>query len=280
LVTVLAYDEKVESVGLSLLERLADLELKSLFLARDLARCRERLSRLAEPVRARARVLPIPQDPVLFAALRLASLAVCKYGFMQVSECLTLQTPTVCVYYEGPRWLERLPEEARRMTWMTAADHADDATEAAARRLLALGADAVGQVHRGELGASAATVDFLERLPRSPRPETWSETLALGLPEEAVLTALAAVHGPGVELRSLRSLRLRDLPGGMLHSLLCGYRCNGRTGWFRLWARGFFTPEALASDLAAAAERRILFSSSHHRLLIEVDLGQAQLPAL
>lgn len=280
LVTVLAYDEKVEKIGLSLLERLADLDLAALFVARNPERCQERLAALPAAVRRRARVIPVPADAVFFAALRLASLAVCKYGYMQVSECLTLQTPAICVYYEGPRWLAMLPEEAQALTWMTELAEADDGTVAAARRFLALAPDEVRRIHRGDFGAAATTAGFLERLPRSPRPETWSETLALGFPEAAVRAALAACHGGEVELLRLRSLRLRDLPQGRLHGLLCGWRRGGETGFTRLWARAFHTAEALAADLAAAGERRVLFTSAGDCLLIEADLGQGLLPPL
>jgi len=283
LLTVLGYDSKVEKLGISLLERLDATDFEVLFLARDPGQCEDRLSRLPPAKRPRARVIAQPSDPILFGLVELSRLAVVKYGYMQVSECLALRTPVIVVYHEGPQWLKHLPEVCRRFVHVTSSAQADVATEAAFRRLWDLPAVHLADIHTGPLQATAMAAKFLERLSRVPPRNPWPECVELGFREEHVVTSLRALHpGLTVTLRRLRSMRLRELPESALSSLVCAYTVDGEPRCARLWARIYQSSEAMDADLRAGEPRgrRVLYSAPASRLVVEADVGQAMLPAL
>jgi hypothetical protein len=287
LVTILAYDQKVQDLARSLLVRLdgsmgadgADTEY--LFLARRADEAPDLFDTLPESLRARVRIIPIPPDPVLFGLVQLARLAIVKYGYMQVSECLALRTPVVAVYHEGMTWVDTLPMLCQRFVCVS--QEADDRTVATATRLLAVRPDDMSAIHNGELGAAARTAEFLEQLPRAPRRETWADSTGLGFREERVRSALAGELGTDIfKLDVLRATYLRTVPDGELYSLVCGCRVDGSERFVRLWGRQYIGEEAVERERLAAdgSSRRVLFASPPDRLLIEADLGQQMLPPL
>jgi len=283
LVTVLAYDRKVQELARSLLGRLDATvggAAEYLFLARQPSDGPELLASLPEPIRVRVRVVPIPPDPVLFGTVQLSRLAFAKYGYMQVTECLALRTPVVAVFHEGNTWMDSMPMQCQRFVCVTR--EADDRTVAEAARLLASEPGDLAVIHDGELGAAAKTARFLEDLPRSPRAGTLEESRRLGFRDHRLHAALARELGvDDFELRDLRAMSLRDVPDGELWSLVCRCATAGEERVVRLWARQFASSEAVALDAAAAdPSRRILSASGADRLLIEADLGQRLLPAL
>src|SRR5262245_66670249 len=119
------------------------------------------LGDLSGPLRTRVRIVPIPADPVLFGVVQLSRLAIAKYGYMQVSECLALRTPVVAVYHEGNTWVDRLPVRCQRFVWPTR--EADDRAIAAATRLLHTDPGEMDDIHNGRFGAAAETAGYLER---------------------------------------------------------------------------------------------------------------------
>jgi hypothetical protein len=281
LVTVLAYDRKAERLGFSLLERLDAPGADFVFMARRPEECAQRMAGLPPELRGRVRVLGLPPDPLLFGLIELSRLAVVKYGFMQVSECLALHTPVICAYHEGPTWVGLLPPACSPFIHVAKQDEADDRTVAAARKLLSIPADAMRPIHSGGFGASGGAADFLELL-AGQRQETWSEAVAK-FPEEQVRAALQATVGrSGFDLLQLRAMRLRSLQGEELYSIVCRCGLNGDERFVRLWGRRFSSAWGVRRRRLATARsgRRVLYASPRQRVLIESDAGQASLPPL
>lgn len=283
LVAVLAYDVKVEQLGVSLLGAGALPEAELLFITRDKQRCRQRLSNLPEGAGAQARVIDIPPDPVLFGCLELARLAIIKYGFMQTSECLALRTPSILVYYEGPKWTEFLPRNCESFLHVTERSEADAATIAASHRLLQIDLDRMDGLHNGRRGAAIESADFLENLPRTPRRDAWRECLRLGFTEEAILQSLKTQH-PKRELSvfKLRASCLRNLKDYQVYSLLCGYYLDGERQHERWWGRLYSSRKAAKTDFREAVDagRHVLYFSDRKRIMIEFDVGEELLPRL
>jgi hypothetical protein len=284
LITVLAYDEKVEKLGLSLLPSLAQDGVEAAFLSRDPERCRERLAALPEATRRRAGVLAIPPDRVLFGLIRRARLAIAKYGFMQVSECLSLSTPVIAVYHEGPRWLDSFPTACRSATHMTHEAEADAATVAAARHMLALGPEALAGVHDGSLRAAPRAAEFLERLRLRSPAETLTGAEELGIDARAFRRALRAHLGRPPRGLAVRAMYSRELPDCCIHAVVCRSEVDGDRTCVRLWGRVYASRRAARRDRRAArdndSQRRVLYFSGRRRLMLELDLGQARLPPL
>jgi hypothetical protein len=281
LISVLAYDRKAERLGFSLLERLDAPGTDFVFMARRREECKRRTAGLPAELRTRVRVLGLPPDSLLFGLIELSSLAVVKYGFMQVSECLALHTPVICAYHEGPTWVGLLPPACSPFIHVAEQDEADDRTLAAARKLLDIPADAMRPIHSGGFDASAGAADFLERL-AGQRQETWSEAVAK-FPEEQVRAALQARVGRSrFDLLQLRAMRLRSLRGEELYSIVCRYRINGGERFLRLWGRRFSSSWGVRRRRldAVRSGQRVLYASPRQRVLIESDAGQALLPPL
>lgn len=281
-VSVLAYDGKVQRLAFSLLERLPG-GTEWVVMSRQPAECERVAATLPEAVRERVHVFGLLPDPLLFGLIELSDLAVAKYGFMQVTECVALRTPVICAYHEGPTWADFLPADCKPFIHVAVDDTADAVTEAAARRLLALHPDDMRSLHGGSFDAVERTADFLERLPRRPRGGAWTEAIEQ-FPERHVRRAVRrAVGDDALALDALRVMRLRLLADGELHSLLCRCTLAGDDErHVRLWARRYASRKAArhARREAARAGRPLLFASPLRRLLIEADLGQAELPPI
>lgn len=284
LIAVLAYDEKVERLAVSLLGQIGEDGWETVFLARQPDRCGERVNRLPENIRKNVRVTGIPADPVLFGLIKAARLAICKYGFMQVSECLSLQTPVIAVYHEGPCWLDALPKACRPLTWWTAQAEADPETVSAAKRLLATTSAEAQALHSGGFDAVGQTVEFVESVAGKPPQYGWGEAEALGFGESAIGGALRRRFGThDVKVAKLRAMLLREWPGGQIYCIVCQAVLGGRREWVRLWGRrhlrrwdAFRDWVALKSDPA----RHVYYFSLRGKLLIESDIGQGALPPI
>lgn len=282
-IVVLAYDEKVERLGVGLLAELDDPEVEAVFIGRRAEGPDDYLDALGEAWRERLRVLEPPDDPTLFSLLALARLAIVKYGFMQVTECLALGTPVIAVFHEGLHWHRQMPPASRELIHDTAASEADGATVEAARRLLRLPPAAMKRVHDGRLDAAARAASFLEALPAGPRGRGVRRNRWAGFAPRHVKKALAALHGqPVEELSLLRFMRLRNVPDCAIFVILCGYRVGGEARHARLWGRRYRSFRAARQDLdqAAGRGRQVLFVSRWRRRAIEVDPGAEALPSI
>jgi hypothetical protein len=111
---VLAYDQKVLRLGLSLLKALADVE--AVFISPAVEQVRDKLSELPAAIAARARAIATPEDSLLFGLLQLARCAVTKCGYMQVTESLSLHTPVIGIYYPGYYSFDHLPGPLKKFT--------------------------------------------------------------------------------------------------------------------------------------------------------------------
>jgi hypothetical protein len=282
LITVLAYDNKVERIGVSLLERLEGREAEWLFVSRQPEVCCERIGVYLDRGK-RARVISQPPDSVLFGLIGFSKLAIVKYGFMQVTECLSLRTPVIVGYHEGPTWLNLLPESSRGFAHVTSADFADDATLDAAQRFLGLPPDAMDAIHDGRFAAAAQAADFIEQLPRTPRSDTTAECLEQGFTRQALVAALrSAFPDHSVALGALRSMLLRERPDHDTFALLCDCLVDDQQRAVRLWGHRYASEGGLVQEAQAAAEqgRKVLHVSAADRVLIEADVGQAMLPPI
>lgn len=281
LVTVLAYDNKVEALGLSLAKSLGPAHI--VFCARDPERCSRRLAGLRLDATTVVTVIAQPPEPTLMGLLELSDLAIVKYGFMQVTECLALRTPTIAVYHEGPEWVDFLPDVAQQFVHVAVKAEADRRTIESARHLLELPAGALAPVHAGASSGVGDAADFLDRFPARPRAAAPQEWTALGLSRDHILAALKALHpGTTIDLRSVRAMRLRSLPELDIIAISCGYSQGRTEAHARLWARTYPTEDIARADcqrlVSESPARRILFSSSPDRVLLEANVGEAKLP--
>jgi hypothetical protein len=285
LVTILAYDEKVEQLGISLLKKLDRPDVHFLFCSKHPEALKEAFGQLPEETKQRAWVIGQPPEPILFGLLERSKLAVVKYGFMQVSECLALQTPVIVVFHEGPTWLESLPEASQQFTWVTTHPEADYETVEAAARFLSLDPGAMNEIHTDGFGAAADAAAFLEEIPLKPRSGTEAECELLGFTQAAILPALRQWFPDSeLSLHLLRATRLRITPEYQLYSVVCGFSANGSKQFARMWGRLYGSPQAAFADIQAATQpgsgRRPLYSSPEECILLEDDNGEAELPPL
>jgi hypothetical protein len=137
-------------------------------------------------------------------------------------------------------------------------------------------------IHSGGFDASAQTADFLDTVAAQPSVRLRAETTKT-FPEKHVQSAVrTAVGGRTVSVSQLRSMRLRSLPGEELYSVACRCTMDGNERFVRLWAHRYSSAWAARRGRrnAALLGRRVLFTSLRHRLLIEPDIGPAELPPL
>ncbi|MEM8960952.1 MAG: hypothetical protein AAGD38_05700 [Acidobacteriota bacterium] len=278
LVTVLAYDAKVERLATSMLPDLVGAGATVVFCSRDPEACRRRWPAL--PPTARVAALAQPSEATLIGLLDIASLAIVKYGFMQVAECLTLGTPAIVVYHEGPTWVDYLPPSSRACVWVTASPARDRRTVEAALSFLDQPSNALDEIHDGRLDALERAAAFFDAIPRTPR-DTTSECAALGFDRPAVIAALDhALPGRGDDLVTTRAIRVRTASEADIYILVCRLR-DGST--IRLWGRCYADPDAAAADQEHARHdphRRIFHFDATTSIAIEADLGEALLPPL
>ncbi|HEX4966716.1 MAG TPA: glycosyltransferase [Thermoanaerobaculia bacterium] len=282
LVVVLGYDSEVLSFGLSLMEALSAQGFEALVVVSRWTGEEERLAK-SRQAPGRVRIIHPPADPVLFGLVERARLAVVKYGYMQVTECMTLRTPAVVVYRGSVPWLRQLPPGFEPFLHVVQPGAASREAVGGAHRLLALDRSTMPAAgHAGCAGAAAMAVRFLEKLERASS-EIGEACSQLGFTLERASAALACRHpGRKVEAGQLRALRLRTLPCCDLYSLACNYRLNGSERSARLWGRLYETPGRARADFRRASTpssgRHVLFFDPDTRVLFEEDLGEAALP--
>jgi hypothetical protein len=283
LMTVLGYDEKVQGLGQSLMAALSDADF--LFVTPEAAACEEALSHAPTGRNVRARCLAPPADRELFGILQLSRLAVVKYGFMQVTECLALGTPAVVVYHHSARWLDELPDVGKRFTWVTRRSEADRRTIAAAKRFLAQDPAAMAAVHDGTWDAAGRASAFLTSMARSPRTGAREEAAVLGITHERLVHALRSARPvEDVELTSWRAVRARATADHILYIVVVLFRADGQDASDRLWARIYPSTSAALHDYEATQQtetwRQVRYFAPRERIMLEAAVGEARLPQL
>jgi hypothetical protein len=285
LLLLLAYDPRVEHLGLSLMERLDDPALSALFISGNGARVLGRLNDLQPGVAERIRVIAPPQDDVLFGLIQAAGCAVTKCAFMQVTESLSLHTPVIGLFYPGGFSLDIFPRNIRAFSHMTSHVDADPETVKAARRFLNMDRGQLKAVHDGTLAAAARAADFLESMPPTPRADTTAEVTRLGFTMADIENAIGQLENhTSPRINQVRSAYLRKFPDHDLHELLCDYSLNGTRRVARLWGRIYRRRWDLYAERRraglAGSRRRLLTSSLWRNTLLEMDLGEEVLPSI
>lgn len=303
LITVLAYDETVEGLGIALFAALADPELTGIFITHEPEACHQRLAALPADLVSSIRVLSPVSDPLLFGLLQISRLAIGKCGFMQIAESLSLGTPIITYRPQGGFYLPHIPKICHKFAFSTESPEPSSELVATARRLLALRPEEVPQFHQGGFGAADRVAEHLESLTALPSRDLTAESAALGLTEERLLRPLRALHPEGdLEIVEARLVTLRILDNNQLgfeakgRLALCHYRCDGEPLCERLWIRSFPSSEeteeyvretraAIAESLRVGAppfeaERQIYDVDLPFRYVVERYTGDAMLPPL
>ena len=283
--TVLAYDASVETLGASIVGRLDRDDVGAVFISHRPDVCRQRLEALPDAVRERVRVIEPLDDRRHFGLLQESRLVVGKCAFMQVSECLSLQTPIIGFYFQGDFHLDLIPDECRPFSHMTADLACDEETLERARRFLDLTPFDMRAVHDGGLGAAERTATFLEQLPKTARAGTTAECAGHGLTRDVLRDALGqSCQGSDVRIVDVRMSVVRESKQQLMFAVLCRYSVDGRAEARRLWFRRFTHADDLQAELDRALDpetrRTVLYQSIPHRALLEQDIGEAALPPI
>jgi hypothetical protein len=155
---------------------------------------------------------------------------------------------------------------------------------ATVRAFIAAEGGDIRQLHAGPLDAVTRAADFLEQVSRRPRADTTAACACQGYPIPLLEAALDARFRSGVTVRRARCTRLRHSAAGRVDAIACEFTVRDRQSFTVLWGRRYASAESAAADLAAAtapgSSRRVLFASPAERLLIERDVGEAELPPL
>lgn len=281
LIVVLAYDENVEALGLSLLEQLEDEKAEMIFLTPREETLRKKLRRSNHRLKGLGAASP-PCEGALFGLIQAARLAVAKCAFMQLTECLCLRTPVIGFYYKGEFTLDLLPPSYRRLTSSTDSHDADEETVATARRFLEMREEELSSVHDGQLGGAEKAAELLTQFAAKPRRDPSKDCANLGFPWESIVRALESLHeGASPQLEEARSCKLRDRPGHLIFSLACHYRVEEEPRFARLRGHLFASGEDANRERASLEPAsRWLFQTPSRDCLIEFDTGQLALPEL
>jgi hypothetical protein len=285
LMLVLAYDQKVEQLGISLLRKINEPELTTLFVASHVQELQKRLAELPSPITERTHVILPPNDQVLFGLLKIARCAITKCAFMQVTESMSLHTPVIGFYYEGDFSFDLLPKVMQSFSHTTSDASADSKTVAAARRFLHMDPHLLQVVHNGELEAASKTAAYLESMSSLPRNDTTGEVEQLGVMQRHLLSAIENLRGERPTLiHQVRANYLRKFPDHDLYNIVCEYSLQGKKFFDRFWARKFRTWLGVLMEYRRArpgeSRRQVLHTSPLNRLLIEVDMGEESLPSI
>jgi hypothetical protein len=196
---------------------------------------------------------------------------------------MALRTPVILVYYEGPRWLEYLPEACRPFAFFTSASEADTSLLEEAQKFLNMSPERMSAVHNGEFGAAAKTADFIESFPLNQRQETVCSIT--GNAQKYIFDVLEKLH-PGKKVTPflVRYLCVRILTGFRLYTIVCGCSVDGTKKYIRLWGRFYDSREAaeenFREEYAQDSKRQVYFFSVDEQVLVEADVGQSILPRL
>jgi hypothetical protein len=282
---VLAYDEKVKRLGISLSKKMNEPELTTLFVISNVEELQNQLQELPPEIQNRTRVIPPPNDEVLFGLLKIARFAITKCAFMQVTESLSLHTPVIGFYYEGDFSFDLLPKVMRSFSHTTSDPEANANTMSAARRFLKMDPQLLRVVHDGELEAATKTSVYLENLAPEPRNNTILEVERLGIMQRHLDMAIQKLRGERPHIFHLaRANYLRKYLDHDLFNVVCEYSLGGRKFFDRFWARRFRTRFGMLKEYRRAmsneSRREVLLTSPLNRLLIEVDMGDETLPSI
>ncbi|MGH8883712.1 MAG: hypothetical protein ACRDYX_00760 [Egibacteraceae bacterium] len=277
LITVFGYDSKVEKVALDLATQLEGSDCEMVLLSQRPESLQQRLVVLDTDIRTK--VIPPPSERVLFDLLRRSRLAIVKYGFMQVTEALSLRTPVLAVYYGGPRWLYLTPDSCRKFVYVASDADTGPQIAAAARKLMDTDKAEMAQIHTTGFDAAEQTARFLEKLYVRGVRDTSAECAEHGFSHERVTAALTQLENCGhVSIQSLRCTRVMSVsedPATFV--LLCTYDAAGKRRAARLKGMVYSSPGAAQADTTGAAHKsgRMLYTSPDRRVVLKEMPQQA-----
>ncbi|TDC50230.1 hypothetical protein E1281_22355 [Actinomadura sp. KC345] len=273
LVTIFAYDTKVERVALDVAASLDADAPTLLFLSRDPEKLRARLDDLRPHVQTH--VIAPPADPVLFDLLRRSQLAIVKHGFMQITEAVSLGTPVLSIRHNGAEWMAYTPDFFHQFVAVTPGDDLNK-TLAEIGRLLALPPEEVAKVHSGPFQAAEQVAAFLEEAHAAGRRDKEEECEARGFTFGRVTRALRHLVGPEVSsVHTLRATRINASRQRDQYALYVGYTANGTDRSARLVGTLYSFPGAAHGPYAADhANDRSLYTSPDGRIVLGIEVLQ------
>ncbi|MGH8883715.1 MAG: hypothetical protein ACRDYX_00775 [Egibacteraceae bacterium] len=285
LITVLAYDTKVEKIALDLAIRFKGSGCEMVLVSRRPEPLQRRLTTLDSDITTKA-IAP-PSEPVLFNLLRRSRLAIIKYGFAQLTEALALRTPVLAVYYGGPRWLGHTPRSCHKFVHVTSDDDTGPQVATAARKLMDTDPEEMAQIHTGGFAAAEETARFLEKLYVRGLRDTSAECAERGFSQERVATALEQLERcDHVSVQALRCTRvLPTFEDPEVFALLCRYTAAGEQRTARLKGTVYSSTERARSDpITVHQDRRMRYVSPDRRVVLEAipqgaDVGASSDPA-
>ncbi|MGH8883710.1 MAG: hypothetical protein ACRDYX_00750 [Egibacteraceae bacterium] len=274
LITVFgAYDSKVVTVALGLATQLKGSSCEMVFLSpRQPEVLKQRLATLDTDVKVK--VIPSPSESMKFDLLHTSRLAIIKYGFKQMTEAMSLRTPVLVVYHDGPHWLQYTPIDCHKFIYVTTDADTGPEVAAAARKLMDTDKEEMAPIHAGGFAAAEETARFLEKLYVGGVRDTSAECAEHGFSQQLVTAALVKLeHCDHVSIQSLRCTQVMPLlKDPERFALFCSYTAAGQQRTARLKGTVYSSTGRARSDLATSADqdRRMLYASADRRVVLEL----------
>ncbi|MGH6744604.1 hypothetical protein, partial [Novosphingobium sp.] len=207
--------------------------------------------------------------------LRTSQLAIVKYGFMQVTEALSLRTPVLAVYHDGPRWLRHTPRFCHNFVYVASDADTGPQIAAAAHKLMDTDKEEMKPIHTTVFAAAQEAARFLEKLYVRGLRDTTAECAERGFSQQRVAAALEELeHGGQVSIRSLRCIRVMASIGTEqkeVFALFCRYTVAGEQRTARLKGTVYYLTGRPRPDPnnSAHPDRRTLYVSPDRRVVLE-----------
>jgi len=281
-ITVLGYERKAEDLAIALMRAMPYLPCKVVLIAPDTPATKARLEVLPPRVQDKFYVMPLPDEGLLFEAIRRSSLVIGKLGFMQMIESICLGTPFLGLYYRGCFSTWGLPRRMLRVVGQTSSTRATLPVCLRFLRLLYTGRRFIDDVSRSDFSGQSVACDFLEHMVGNLRHGVTEDSSRHGYSIDRVTHALQARHSArSIHVLWVRSAPMCDTTNEKVHLLIAAYRSGSRQQIVVLWGRRFanrlFAQQARASALSEPA-RRIWFQLPGPTLWIEEELSEDDLP--
>jgi hypothetical protein len=282
-VTVLGYEKKAEQLAVALLRAMPWLPCRILLITPGIAAAEARLAPLPPAVRERIQIMPMPIEEIFFEVLRRSSLVIGKAGFMQMCECICLQTPFLGLYYYGCYNVFQLPWRTLRFVGQTSGTTATLLVRLRFLRLLHARRRSMRALHSGGFNGLDTVCEFLESMAGKLRDGVTADSARAGYTRERVQQALEARHpGRGIQVLWVRSGPLRAGFNNPVDCVVAGYRSGRRQAVATLWGRRVTNPIAALAQAVSAADndpaRKIWYRSPDGAVVLEEDIGEDRLP--
>lgn len=273
LITVFgAYDSKVVTVALGLATQLKGPGCEMIFLSPQQPEAlKQQLATLDTDVKMK--IIPSLPESMKFDLLRISRLAIIKYGFKQMTEAMSLRTPVLVVYHDGPHWLQYTPNDYHKFIYVTTDADTGPEVAAAARKLMDIDKEEMALMHAGGFAAAEETAKFLEKLYVGGVRDTSTECAEHGFSQQRVAAALVQLeHCDHVSIQSLRCTRVMPLlEDPERFALFCSYTAAGQPRTARLKGTVYSSAGRAQANTTTSAhqDRRMLYASADRRIILE-----------